>query len=154
MKRTTLLLTIASFALIASGGAISGEIYTWVDDDGSTHYEDRPTEEQLAKRVDIDSRATDNAAVYAQTQARLEAKAAADQVAAEAPATMTRKEVRAEKDKRAQQCQTYRDQLGKYLRSRALYTDGDNGERVYQDESQRQATIDRVEGQIQEYCGT
>jgi hypothetical protein len=153
MKRTTLLLTVASFALVASSGAVSGEIYTWIDDDGGIHYEDRPTEEQVVQRVGIDSRATDNEAVYAQTQARLEAKAVADQVAAEAPATMSRKEVRAEKEKRQQQCQSFRNKKDEFLRARALYNEDENGERVYQDESQRQATMNRIEDQIREYCG-
>ena len=154
MKRTTLLLTVASFALLASTGAVSGDIYTWVDDDGGIHYEDRPTDEQVAHRVGIDSRATDNDAVYAQTQARLDAKAAAAQVAAEAPPEMTKKEIRAEKEQRQQQCQRYREQRDKYLRARAIYDENEVGDRVYQDEATRQATMDRVETQIREYCGS
>lgn len=158
MKRATIFLTTAALALVANSAAIGGEIYTWTDDDGSVHYQDRPTEAQaadvVAAMVDIDSRDTDNAAITAQTQARLEAKAASAQVESEAPAEMTRQEKNAEKEQRQQKCQTYRDQLGQYLRSRALYTEGADGERVYQDEAQRQATIDKVQAQIDEYCGS
>jgi hypothetical protein len=84
MKRATICLTAAFIALVANSAAIGGEIYTWIDDDGSIHYQDRPTEAQaadaVAAMVDIDSRDTDNAAITAQTQARLEAQAAAAQV--------------------------------------------------------------------------
>ena len=66
---------------------------------------------------------------------------------------MTRQEIAAEKEKRQQQCQAYRDQLDHFLRSRAIYNEGVDGERIYQDEAQRQTTIDRVQAQINEYCG-
>jgi hypothetical protein len=158
MKRATLFLTAASIALVANSAALGGEIYTWTDEDGGVHYQDRPTEAQAANAVvalvDIDSRNTDNAAITAQTQARLEAKAAAAQVESEAPAKMTRQEKDAEKEKRHQQCQTHRGQLDQYLRSRALYNEGADGVRIYQDEAQRQTTIDRVQAQINEYCGS
>jgi hypothetical protein len=158
MKRATLLVTAASIALGASSFAIAGEIYTWVDDDGSVHYEDRPTEAQAAEivaaMIDIDSRSTDNAAISAQKQERLDAKAVADQVKSEAPPKMTRQEINAEIEQRQQKCLTYRDKLGEYVRARAIYNEGDDGERVYQDEAQRQATIGKVQAQINEYCGS
>ncbi len=84
MKRATLLIAVASIALGASSAAMSSEIYKWVDDEGSVHYQDRPTAEQAAELMNIESRATDNVAINEQTQARLEARAAADQVEAEA----------------------------------------------------------------------
>ena len=158
MKRATIFLTTAALVLVANSAAIGGEIYMWTDDDGNVYYQDRPTEAQaadvVAAMVDIDSRDTDNAAVAAQTQARHESQAAAAQVESEAPPKMTRQEKNAEKEQRQQKCQTYRDQLNQYLRSRALYTEGADGERVYQDEAQRQATIDKVQAQINEYCGS
>ena len=92
MKRATLLISVASLALGASTAAVSSDIYKWVDEDGSVHYQDRPTEGQAAELLNIESRTTDNEAVYAQTQARLEAQSAADLVESEAPQEMTRQE--------------------------------------------------------------
>jgi hypothetical protein len=153
MKRATLLIAVASIALGASSAAISSEIYKWVDDKGSVHYQDRPTEGQAAELMDIDSRPTDNAAINEHTQARLEAKAAAAQVDAEAPAEMSWQEKKTEQQQRQRQCDSFRDQRDKYLRSRALYTEDANGNRIYQDEAERQATMNRINAQIQEYCG-
>lgn len=150
MKRSWLFLAVA---IVASSVAVSGEIYKWTDDVGNVHYEDRPTGDQVVERLNIASRATDNSAIQAQAQARLEAKKAADQVESEAPAAMTRSEIRAEKEKRQQQCQMYRDQLNQFLRSRHLYREGDDGERAYLDEAETQTARKRVEGQIKEYCG-
>ena len=153
MKRSWLFLTITTVAIVASSAAVSGDIYKWTDDVGNVHYEDRPTGEQVVERLNIVSRATDNSAIQAQAQARLEASEAADQVESEAPAAMTRSEIRAEKEKRQQQCQTYRDQLNQFLRSRHLYRHGADGERAYLDEAETQTARKRVEGQIKEYCG-
>jgi hypothetical protein len=153
MKRATLFISVASLALGASSAAMSSEIYKWVDDEGGLHYQDRPTEEQAAELMDIDSRATDNAAINEQTQARLEAKAVAAQVEAEAPAEMTWQEKKAEQQQRQRQCDSFRDQRDTYLRSRALYTEDANGNRIYQDEAERQATMNRIDTQIKEYCG-
>lgn len=154
MKRSRLLLTVATVVMFSSSAVVSSDIYKWTDNDGNVHYEDRPTDKQLVLRLDINSRATDNAAIQAQTQARLEARAAADQVASEAPAEMSKQELRAEKERRQQQCLMYRDQLDRFLRSRQLYREGEDGERAYLDASQTQAARTRVEGQIREYCGT
>ena len=154
MKRATLLISVASLALGASTAAVSSDIYKWVDEDGSVHYQDRPTEGQAAELLNIESRTTDNEAVYAQTQARLEAQAAADQVESEAPQEMTRQEKNAKIDERQRQCKTLRDRRDQYVRSRAIYNEDENGNRIYQDDSERQATMNKIQSQIQEYCGS
>jgi len=153
MKHHRLLLTIAAITIITSGGAGSSEIYKSIDAEGNVHYQDRPTGAQSEQRLDLDSRPTNNAAVQTQTRARLKAEAAAKQVASEAPPAMTKQELRAEKEKRQQQCQTYRNQLDQFLRSRRLYREGDDGDRTYLDETETLAARERVEGQIREFCG-
>jgi len=153
MKHHRLLLTIATFIITASGTAGASEIYKSTDADGNVYYQDRPTGADTEQRMHLVSARTDNAAVLAQTEARLEAKAAAEQVASEAPAEMSWQELKAEKEKRQQQCQMYRDRLDLFLRSRQLYRDGEDGERTYLDETETLAARERVEGQIREYCG-
>jgi hypothetical protein len=39
------------------------------------------------------------------------------------------------------------------LTSRRLYREDENGERVYLDEAQMQSARDRVQSQVEEYCG-
>ena len=154
MKRATLLISVASLALGASTAAVSSDIYKWVDEDGSVHYQDRPTEGQAAELLNIESRTTDNEAVYAQTQARLEAQAAADLVESAATPALTRQEKNAKIDERQRQCKTLRDRHDQYVRSRAIYNEDENGNRIYQDDSERQATRNKIQSQIQEYCGS
>jgi hypothetical protein len=153
MKRSRLLLTVSIAALIASGSVVAGEIYKWTDGDGNVHYEDRPTGDTPIERLDVSSRNTDNTVVQARLDADAKKRAAARQVASEAPPEMTRAEIIAEKEKRQEQCQTYRAQLQSFLRSQRLYNENEAGERQYLSEDEVMAARSRVEGQIQEYCG-
>ncbi len=154
MTRLRLFLTVSIAALLASGMAVAGEIYKWTDEDGSVHYEDRPTGNAGLERMDIVSRSTDNSIVQARLDADRKARAAARQVASEAPPEITKEEIRAEQKKRQEKCQTYRDRLSAFLRSQRLYKEDDSGERQYLNEVEIMAARSRVEGQIQEYCGS
>ena len=154
MKITRLLLTASLAALLASGLAVAGEIYKWTDNDGNVHYEDRPTGDSDFEHMDVVTKNTDNTIVQARLDANRKARDAARQVASEAPPEMTNEEVRAEQQKRKDECQKYRDQLQSFLRSQRLYQEDDSGERNYLSEEQVMAARTRVEGQIQEYCGS
>ena len=153
MMKYRLPITIACAALMASGLAVAGEIYKWTDEDGSVHYEDRPVGETDMERVDVRSRNTDNTVVQARLDADRAARAASRQVASEAPAEMTKEEIRAEQQARQEKCMQYRSQLESFLRSQRLYKEDDAGERAYLSEDEIMAARSRVEGQIQEYCG-
>lgn len=148
------ILTATLAALLASGLAVAGEIYKWTDDDGNVHYEDRPTGDMQFERLDIVSNSTDNSIVQARLTANREARDAARQVASEAPPEMTREEIRAEQQKRKDECQKYRNQLQSFLRSQRLYSEDEAGDRAYLSEDEVMAARARVEGQIQEYCGS
>jgi len=154
MKRYRLVLTVSVAALLMGGTTVASEIYKWTDDDGNAHYEDRPIAGADIERLDIASRNTDNAAIQARQRVDREASATARQVAAEAPKEMSKREVRAEQEKRTQQCQTYRDRLQQFSRSQRLFEEGDDGERRYLDEVQTMAAHNRVQQQIDKYCGT
>jgi len=154
MMNTRLLLTVSLAALLASGLAVAGEIYKWTDDDGNVHYEDRPTGDTDVQHMDVISNDTDNAIVQARLDANRKARDAARQVASEAPPEMTKEEVRAEQQKRQDDCQKYRDQLQSFLRSQRLYQEDESGDRSYLSAEEVMAARTRVEGQIQEYCGS
>jgi hypothetical protein len=55
-------------------------------------------------------------------------------------------------EQRKEKCDTYKARLQKFVQSRRLYKQDENGERVYLDEGQAQAARERVENQVQEYC--
>lgn len=154
MTRHSLIAAISIAALLATGAVAAGEIYRWTDENGNNHYVDRPSGQPDEARLDIVSHRTDNAAVSARVQARRESQALADQVAAEAPAEMSREEMRAEQAERQQKCQMYRDRLEQFLRSQRLYKEDDAGERQYLSEDEILAARQRVQDQIEKYCGS
>ena len=154
MNRLRLPITIACAALLASGLAMGGEIYKWIDENGNVHYEDRPISEANVERVaEVRSRNTDNAAVAARLEEQRKARAAARQVAAEAPAEMSKEELRAEMQARHEQCQSYRAKLQAFLTARRMYEEDESGERNYLEEDEIMAARAKVEDKIEEYCG-
>ena len=154
MKRYRLVFTVSVAALLFGGATVAGEIYKWTDDNGNAHYEDRPIADANIERLDIASRSTDNAAIQERQRADSEARAAARQVAAEAPKEMSKRELRAEQEKRQEQCQTYRDRMVQFSRSQRLFEEGEDGERRYLDDAETVAAHNRVQQQIDKYCGT
>ena len=154
MNRLRLPITIACAALLASGLAMGGEIYKWIDENGNVHYEDRPIGEANVERVvEVRSRNTDTAAVAARVDEQRKARAAARQVEAEAPEGMSKEELRAEQQARHDKCQSYRAQLQAFLTAPRMYEQDAAGERNYLDEEQLMARRSKVEEKIQEYCG-
>jgi len=144
----------ALLTLIMTSAAFAGDIYKWVDEDGNVHYEDTPSGAR-PERLAINSKPTDPARIASQAQARAaaraetrEAKAAA---AAEGPSA---EELQAEKQKRAEQCTQARTTMQRFVTSRRLYREDDAGERVYLDEAETRAARQKVEDQIDEFCGS
>lgn len=139
-------------AVSVSGIALANDIYKWTDADGNVHYEDRPSGDASEERLAIRSRPTNPSKVQARVQSRNETRDAAEQAAAAEPAGPTEEELRAQAEERRQKCNTYKARLQKFVTSRRLYREDENGERVYLDEEQTQAARERVENQVQEYC--
>ena len=150
-NRAISIVTTTLLTLVVAGTALAGEIYKWTDADGNVHYGDRPVGTQ-SERLDIKSKSTNNASVQATTQARVDTRAQEREEAANLPSGPSPEELRAEAEQRAEQCTASKAQLQKFLTSRRIYREDENGERVYMDEAEMQATRERAENQVEEYC--
>ena len=144
----------ALFLILAVAGTASSQIYKWTDEDGNVHFTDKPVEGD-AERVAIQSRRTDAERVQAQVQARAEAAArAAEEEAAAQPQGPTAEELQARAEQRAEQCAKYRERLQRFVQSRRIYREDENGERVYLSEEEMQKAREDVENKVQEYCNS
>jgi hypothetical protein len=153
MNRKFFVLIVSAAAVATGASAFAGEIYKYVDEDGSIHYLDRPTAESGGERLDVTYSRTDNATVSAQTKQRQEYMAARDEARKEATSRAEADEkARAELEQRKAVCQEQRARLETYLQSRRLYRENEAGEREYLDESQRLEARQKVEEQIQKNC--
>ncbi|MCH8059441.1 MAG: DUF4124 domain-containing protein [Proteobacteria bacterium] len=152
MSRIALTL-IAAAALTASGGSIAGEIYKWTDEDGISHYMDRPTGQPSEQRLAFISTATNDSAVRDRVQARHERQAARQESrATAAERQQSEAETLAQNERRQQQCQMYRSRLQNFLRSRRLYQENDAHERTYLDDDQILEAREKVQDMITETC--
>ncbi len=145
------LIVLGAISVIAA--PVAAEVYTWRDADGTVHYGDKPGTDD-ARKLDIDSRPTDKAAVaerYSRRQAartefneeRAEQRTSAEQQAAEAAA---------EKAERQAQCEKARDRLGRFVNSRRLYRLDENGERRYLDDEEIGQARARAEEAVTRHC--
>jgi len=151
MNRRYLVLVLSAATLAATASA--GEIYKYVDEQGSVHYLDRPTGESGEQRMDITYSGTSSASVNAQVKRRNDYMTALDEARKE---TQSRREAeaqaRAEMEARAAKCEENRARLESYLQSRRLYRENEAGEREYLDDEQILEARRKAEEAIQETC--
>jgi len=153
MNCKKLLLTIAASSVLCASTALASDIYRYTDENGNTIYVDRPTGKPGETRLSVSSLDTDFSAVQARVQTRHDAAAAkAERAAEEGDKELTRGEKRAAAAANEQKCQGYRTQLESFVTARRLYRDDANGERVYLNEEESQASRDRMEALIRENC--
>ncbi len=154
MLRKTVIAFTMMLAVSAAGMAFASDIYKWTDEDGNIHYGDRPTGDASEERLAISSKPTNPSKVQARVTARYEARAAAKEAAASEPAGPSPEELQAQALERQEKCATYKARLQKFVTSRRLYKQDENGERVYLDEDETQAARERVENQVAKYCSS
>ena len=154
MIRKYVMTCLIMFVVSASGIAFANDIYKWTDEDGNVHYGDRPTGDATEERMAISSNSTEPANVQARAQSRYAPKESAAEAVANEPQGPTEDELRVQAAERKEKCDTYKARLQKFVQSRRLYKQDENGDRVYLDEDQTQAARERVENQVQEYCSS
>ncbi len=143
MIRKNAIVFLIMLTVLSAGMVFAGDIYKWTDEGGNVHYGDRPTSEVSEEPLAVSSVITDPPKV----QARYEVNAAANE-----PAEPTPEELRAQAVDREEKCATSKARLQKFLTSRRLYKQDENGERVYLDEDEILAARERVQNQVEEYC--
>ena len=138
--------------LVGASAPAVGEIYKWTDEDGNVHFGDKPVGED-PQRVAIQSRPTNPARVESRVQARASAAAkAAEEEAAATPAGPTEEQMQARLAERQEKCDSYRERLQRFVTSRRIYREDENGERVYMSEEEMLEAREKVENQVQDYC--
>lgn len=155
MIRKYAITLVTMLTVWSAGVTFANDIYKWIDDQGNVHYVDRPTGAANEERVPISSRPTNPSAVQARVNAQHEARAAAHEE--ETPAEQqgpTEEELEAQAREREEKCNTYKARLQKFLTSRRLYREDENGERVYLNEEETMAARERAQQKVEEYCGS
>ena len=142
---------LLALALTVPAAALASDIYKWVDEDGVVHFGDRPAGDADVELLQVASEPTNPAEVRARVEARRSASAepAADPTGAQ---DLTEEEIEAQERERAEKCTLFKERLQKFLTSRRLYREDENGERVYLDEEETLAARAEVQEKVLEYC--
>jgi hypothetical protein len=128
----------------------TAQVYKWVDEKGTTHYGERPPQgrkaEEIGQRLAKPGADPEKTAQPDWNEKELEFR----KRRIEAEQEQTRREQQEASNRQA--CNQARDRLAQAKAARRLYRLDDSGKRVYQDESERQASMARLEALIAEHC--
>lgn len=135
--------------LMLSAGAAFGQVYRWVDEKGVTHYGAQPPQGAKAREVE-DKLATPPSVSPPPSEDWQEKERQFRQRQIEAQQTEEKKDRDAQR--RRQTCNEQRDLLARLRQTTRVYRLNDKGERVYQDDSERERAVARQEKLVAQYC--
>lgn len=142
---------MAALILSVVTASATGEVYKWVDEDGKVHYGDRrpasgadPNVLELApappKDADHDERSLQRRRLLDAFDAER-----TEQRQAQAKAAAAKRE-------RAEKCARVRRDLARFERANIVYTEDDDGTRIYMSDAERKAAISAARTWLDEHC--
>ena len=136
----------AAIALACVASAAGAELYKWVDEKGVTQYSEQPPPDGKAKKVELLPTGPVKAAPDWRQQEMELRKRRAEKELAEEDARSP------ESARRRQNCQTARRQLDILKAPRPVYNLNDRGEKVWLEDKDRAAEIERWTEEASRYC--
>lgn len=142
---------LAALILSVVAASAAGEVYKWVDQDGKVHYGDRrpasgvdPNVVELApapsKDADHDERSLQRRRLLDAFEAER-----AEQRQAQAKAAAAKRD-------RAEKCARVRRDLARFERANIVYTEDDDGTRIYMSDAERNAAVSAARTWLDEHC--
>ncbi|MEX2515563.1 MAG: DUF4124 domain-containing protein [Gammaproteobacteria bacterium] len=148
--KASLLNTILLAVLSLSASAVSAEIYKWTDEDGVTHYGQKPPAEQAAESFRLPS------SVSSQSQPADESEAAEELKESEDTSGQTEAEKRVNKQKeiqaKKQNCENARKALENLKNRPRIQYINDEGERAFFTDEERQKRINEAQDIANRNC--
>ncbi|MBZ0305259.1 MAG: DUF4124 domain-containing protein [Anaerolineae bacterium] len=154
MKYSLLLVAV----VLVSVASIGAGIYKWVDEKGVTHYSDAPAPDQKAKKIEVSPAPEVTPKPEASPksweqkgweqkerefqQRRIEAEEAEKKL----------KEQEAEAKVREIKCSAAKSNLRTLQIDRPVYWINKHGERVFLDDAERKAAIEKANQEIESFC--
>ena len=138
-----------TFLLLLSSMACQAEIYKWVDDQGKTHYGDKPSSN--SKELDVNIEKSGNLDSIKHRKSRQ------DKLLESLEANRKRKEENAEKKKKAvsdrkRRCTIAKQTLKGYERAGYLYGLDKDGNKVIRSNEERQEATDAQRKKVKKLC--
>jgi len=137
-------------ALMLVAGAAFGQIYRWVDEKGATHYGERPPQGAKAREVEDKLANPPGANAPTPTEDWQDKDREFRQRQIEAGQAQEKKEQEAQR--RRAMCNEQRDLLARLRQAGRTYHLNEQGERVYDDDAEREKAVARQEKLVAQYC--
>ena len=148
MRRTELLATLV---LCLASAAVTAEVYKWVDEQGKVHYGDRPPARgtqadtlALPPTPSADAEVVERAFMRRRLLDAFEAERQEEQ--------QTQAEAEAAQRELDRRCAHLEQQLVRFERANVVYTESENGERVYMSDDERARAVGKARDWIAEHC--
>ncbi len=147
MRRVLLITLISCFGTLTSHAAT--EVYKWVDENGQTHYGEKPSDENASK---IKIRRP--AGADSETVRRVEQREKLLQIYEEERQLKKQEDLKArqEQEKRKRQCSYARSRVEKLAIDVPLYRLDEKGERVYLSDKDRSSEKAYWQEQVTKFC--
>lgn len=132
--------------------SVAAQVYKWVDEKGVTHYSESPPEQAKDRAKKIDTKSASGPAGGSPKTAK-----SASDLELEFRQRQTQRDQQARKDAQQNErqqanCADARRQLATLNEQIALFRRNERGERVYLEDSERQAEAARVKNYIDRNC--
>jgi hypothetical protein len=140
----TLLIALA----LASVPAAAQQMYKWVDEKGTTHFSEYPPPDGKGAKVEVKPAANEknyNPDSWRERELESRQRRAQQAIADET-------ERKRDDASRAQNCRRAQEGLDTMKNARRVYNLDEKGERVYLDEKQRAAGLEKHTRDVEKYC--
>jgi hypothetical protein len=133
--------------LLLAFAAAAQTMYKWVDEKGVTHFSESPPPDGNAAKIEV--KPVGNEAPRGDDWKQRDLESRQRRAAKEAADSEVQKR---EQQVRAPRCSEARRQLDGLKNSRRIYRTDAKGERVYVEDTERPALIERWEQEVRKYC--
>lgn len=137
--------------LLLVAGVAAAQAYKWRDGDGKLHFSDKPPPSANAEKIDIKPATPESPEAVKQAQL---AKSQREQAAFIEKQAKHKSDQAAQRDQEAsdRRCRSAQRDLDTFNRQTPVYHIGKDGQRVYVEDKDRPAAIQRAQGLVSRYC--
>jgi hypothetical protein len=145
-------MAIAAASLVLAPAAFPDAMYKWVDEKGVTHFSSEPPPDGKAQKIDVKPAAPSGAKPGEPLRLEDVRKRALELRDERLAKEKREDDVRRKAEEDKARCLRAQDDLEQMRRSRRIYSMNERGERVYVEDKDRAALLEKAQGNVDTYC--
>lgn len=145
---------IVTLAVSLCAAAYAQTMYKWVDEKGVTHFSSEPPADGKAQKIEVKPQPPSSGSQPAPQRLEDVRKRALELREERLGKEKREDDARRAAEKNNARCMRARDELQVLQRARRLYSLNERGERVYLDDKERTAEVEKLQRAIDTHCGS